>query len=125
MRPVTIVCAWWEGRFDVVSNSSGISNLLKGREFLIHNHSKCQSVHQTSGHCAHMLLETICAGDPACFRRIKVRFASPVLLKDTLRVQAWRDGPGRVLFEADVGGKVVVSNAFFEFSEASAPASKL
>lgn len=79
----------------------------------------------TLGHCAHMLLEAICAGDPACFRKIKVRFAAPVLLKDTIRVQAWRDGPGRVLFEADVGGKVVVSNAFFEFSEDSAPVSKL
>ena len=30
----------------------------------------------------------------------QVRFSSPVMLSDTLRVRAWRDGPGRVLCEA-------------------------
>ena len=36
---------------------------------------------------------------------------------DELSVHAWHDGPGRVLFEGRVGDKVVVSNAYFEYSE--------
>jgi len=31
-------------------------------------------------------------------------------------VLAWREAPGRVLFEARVGEQVVVSNAWFEFA---------
>jgi acyl dehydratase len=69
----------------------------------------------TFGHCAHLLLEAICGGDPARFRRLKVRFSSPVYPGDTLRVLAWRDGPGRVVFEARVLDRVVVSNAWFEY----------
>ena len=65
-----------------------------------------------------MLLGALCGGDPARFRRIKVRFASPVYPGDTLRVLAWRDGPGRVVFTARVGDTTVVSNAFFEYQEA-------
>jgi len=68
----------------------------------------------TFGHCAHMLLGALCEGDPAKFRRIKVRFSSPVFPGDTLRVLGWREGPGRVVFEARVGDTVVVSNAYFE-----------
>jgi len=72
----------------------------------------------TFGHCAQMLLGALCGGDPARFRRIKVRFASPVYPGDALRVLAWRDGPGRVVFNARVGDTTVVSNAFFEYQEA-------
>ena len=65
-----------------------------------------------------MLLGALCGSDPSRFKKIKVRFSSPVMLNDTLRVRAWHDGPGRVLFEADVDGNVVVSNAYFEYEEA-------
>ena len=71
----------------------------------------------TFGHCAQKLLDALCDGDPARFRRIRVRFASPVYPGDTLAVRAWHDGPGRVVFEARVGDTVVVSNAFFEYRE--------
>ena len=71
----------------------------------------------TFGHCAQQLLQALCGGDPARFGRIRVRFASPVYPGDTLRILAWKEGPGRVLFEARVGETVVVSNAFFEFTE--------
>jgi hypothetical protein len=37
------------------------------------------------------------------------------MLDDTLRVRAWHDGPGRVIFEAGVDGKVVVSSAHVEY----------
>ena len=71
----------------------------------------------TFGHCAQLLLFALCDGDASRFRKIKVRFSSPVYLNDTLAVQAWKDGPGRVLFEARAGEKVVVSNAYFEYDE--------
>ena len=67
-----------------------------------------------------MLLDALAGGDPARFRKIKVRFSSPVMLNDTLNVKAWHDGVGRVIFEANVDGKVVVSNAYFEFDAPTA-----
>jgi hypothetical protein len=70
----------------------------------------------TFGHCAQMLLGALCEGDPARFRRLKVRFSSPVYPGDTLRVLVWRESAGRVVFEARVGEQVVVSNAWFEFA---------
>lgn len=71
----------------------------------------------TFGHCAHILLDAICEGDAARFRKIKVRFSAPVFLGDTLRVRAWNDGTGRALFEALVGETTVVSNAYFEWGQ--------
>lgn len=74
----------------------------------------------TYGHCGQLLLGALCDGDPARFRKLKVRFSSPVYPEDTLRVLAWhdepRDGNRRVVFEARVGDKVVVSNAYFEYA---------
>ena len=70
----------------------------------------------TFGHCADALLGALAEGDPARFRKIKVRFSAPVMLGDAMQVRAWRDGAGRVLFEARVEDRVVVSNAYFEFA---------
>lgn len=70
----------------------------------------------TFGHCAHVLLGALAGSDAPRFRKLKVRFSSPVYPGDRLQVLAWKDGPGRVLFEARVGDKVVVSNAYFEFA---------
>ncbi len=71
----------------------------------------------TFGHCGQLLLEALCDNDASRFKKIKVRFSSPVFLNDTLNILAWDDGPGRVIFEARVDDKVVVSNAYFEYSE--------
>ena len=70
----------------------------------------------TFGHCGQLLLGALCDGDASRFRKIKVRFSAPVYLDDTLRLAAWHDGPGRVIFEARVGDTTVVSNAYFEFA---------
>ena len=70
----------------------------------------------TFGHCGQLLLEALCGGDVERFRKIKVRFSSPVMLNDTLKVRAWEDGPGRVIFNAMVEDRQVVSNAYFEYS---------
>ena len=70
----------------------------------------------TFGHCGQLLLEALCGGDVGRFRKIKVRFSSPVMLNDTLKVRAWEDGPGKVIFDAMVEDRQVVSNAYFEYS---------
>ena len=68
----------------------------------------------TFGHCAQLLLDALAGGDPARFRKIKVRFSAPVLLDEDLEVRAWNDGDGRVVFEARARDQAVVSNAYFE-----------
>ncbi len=70
----------------------------------------------TFGHCAQLLLEKLGDGDPARFRKIKVRFSAPVFLNEALTVRGWHDGPGRVVFEAQSQDRVVVSNAYFEYA---------
>jgi acyl dehydratase len=69
----------------------------------------------TFGHCGQLLLQALCGGDPSRFKKIKVRFSSPVMLDDTIAVRAWHDGPGRVIFDAMVEDRQVVSNAYFEY----------
>ena len=69
----------------------------------------------TFGHCAQRLLDETCDGDATRFRKIKVRFSSPVYPGDELEIRAWHEGPKRVVFEGVVGETIVVSNAYFEF----------
>ena len=70
----------------------------------------------TFGHCAQLLLGALADGDHGRFRKIKVRFSAPVFLDEELRVDAWNDGDGRVVFEARARDQVVVSNAYFEYA---------
>ena len=70
----------------------------------------------TFGYCAHLLLGAVADGDPTRFRKIKVRFSAPVFLNDELTVRAWHDTEGHVVFEAQVEDRLVVSNAYFEYS---------
>ena len=69
----------------------------------------------TYGHCGQLLLGALCGGDPARFGSLSARFSAPVFPGDSLHVRAWHDGPGRVLFDARVGDRAVVSNASFNF----------
>ncbi|MEM7078306.1 MAG: MaoC/PaaZ C-terminal domain-containing protein [Pseudomonadota bacterium] len=69
----------------------------------------------TFGHCGQLLLEALCGGESQRFKTIKVRFSAPVMLGDELQVEAWQDGPGRVVFAAKVADRTVVSNAYFEY----------
>ena len=71
----------------------------------------------TFGHCAQLLLGALADGDPARFKKIKVRFSAPVFLNDELNLRAWHDGAGRVAFETRVDDRVVVSNAYFEYAD--------
>ena len=70
----------------------------------------------TFGHCAQLLLAELAEGDAARFRKIKVRFSAPVFMNDVMRLRAWHEDAGRVLFDARVEDRVVVSNAYFEYA---------
>jgi acyl dehydratase len=67
----------------------------------------------TLGHCAQLLLGALAGGDPTRFGTLKLRFAAPVFPGESLVVRAWHDGPGRVVFDARVGERTVVSDAYF------------
>ncbi len=69
----------------------------------------------TYGHCGQMLLAALCGGDVSRFGSLRLRFSAPVFPGDQLHVLAWHEGPSRVVFEGRVGGKVVVSNAWFTY----------
>ncbi len=69
----------------------------------------------TYGHCAQLLLGALCGGDAARFGSLKLRFASPVFPGDRLALRAWHDAAGRVVFDARVGDRTVVSDAYFSY----------
>ena len=69
----------------------------------------------TYGHCAQLLLEALCDGDASRFGTLKLRFASPVIPGDRLAVRAWHDAAGRVVFDARVDDRTVVSDAYFAY----------
>ncbi|MCY4656956.1 MAG: MaoC/PaaZ C-terminal domain-containing protein [Gammaproteobacteria bacterium] len=71
----------------------------------------------TLGFCSQLLLQAICDGDHARFKKIKLRFSAPVYPGEKLMVRGWHRSPGRTDFEARVGDRVVVSNAYFEWRE--------
>jgi acyl dehydratase len=75
----------------------------------------------TLGHCAQGLLGALGDGQAPRFDAVSLRFASPVLPGDTLRLQAWHDAPEagdgsaaqNYRFQALVGERVVISQARF------------
>lgn len=62
----------------------------------------------TYGFTGRALLHAVCGSDPARFRHIEGRFASPVLPGETLTVRAWRIADDEALFETSVGDRVVI-----------------
>lgn len=71
----------------------------------------------TYGIAGHGLLKLLCGYDPARFRRMDVRFSSPVFPGETIRVDIWNEFSGRVAFRATVTerGVVALSNGRFEY----------
>ena len=70
----------------------------------------------TLGYCSQLLLSAICGGDHKRFKKIKLRFSAPVFPGDTLEIRGWHIVEGRTEFEARVGERTVVSNAYFEWN---------
>ena len=56
--------------------------------------------------CA-VILRAFCDGDPARMRSLELRFAGIVLPGDELDLRCWKEGD-RVLFEAQVGERIVI-----------------
>ncbi len=71
----------------------------------------------TFGMVGHGLVKRLCSGDPAGLQAMGGRFSAPVFPGETLRLDLWRDGPGRASFRASVPARdvVVMNNGFVEF----------
>jgi len=69
------------------------------------------------GIAARAVMKRFCDDDPARFKAIKLRFASPVLPGQTLVTSMWQEG-SRIVFNSKVKetGKVVVNNAYVEIT---------
>jgi acyl dehydratase len=68
----------------------------------------------TFGVVCHALMKSLCGYDPARFRRMDLRFSSPVFPGETIRTEIWHE-EGGAAFRARVveRDKVVVSNGLF------------
>ncbi|MDZ7678766.1 MAG: MaoC/PaaZ C-terminal domain-containing protein [Acidimicrobiales bacterium] len=69
----------------------------------------------TYGFTGRALLHHLCDSDPARFKHMEGRFASPVLPGDDLTVRMWRTGDGEAVFTTSVGDKVVLSSGLCRF----------
>lgn len=72
----------------------------------------------TFGVTGHGLVKRLADSDPTALRAMGGRFSSPVFPGDTLRIEIWRDGPGRATFRTTVPARqvVVVNHGFAEFA---------
>jgi acyl dehydratase len=69
----------------------------------------------TYGFTGRALLHALCGSDPARFRHIEGRFASPVLPGDTLTVRAWVTGDGEAVFVTSVDDRAVIDQGLLRF----------
>lgn len=70
----------------------------------------------TYGFTGRALLHEFCGGDPARFRHIEARFASPVYPGEALTVAMWRTGR-EALFVTSVGDRVVIDQGLLRYDE--------
>jgi len=83
------------------------------------NHGLC-----TMGFATRHVLTTYAGNDPALFKSVRTRFASPVMPGDTIVTEMWNEG-NKVFFQCKVKstGKVCINNACMELH--SLPKAKL
>lgn len=72
----------------------------------------------TFGVAGHALLKELCAYDTQRFRKMDVRFSSPVYPGETIRTEIWRDEPGVASFRCRVVERdaIVLNNGRFEYA---------
>jgi acyl dehydratase len=63
----------------------------------------------TYGVVGRAALAVLCGNDPARLKGLDVRFSSPVLPGDTLRVEFWREGSGEAAFRATAVERAVTA----------------
>ena len=63
--------------------------------------------------CQKAIVNEACGGDPAKLKRLKVRFAKPVLMGQTLSIDVRRAAEG-LAFNATVDGEVVLKDGHAE-----------
>jgi acyl dehydratase len=70
----------------------------------------------TFGVAGHALLRSLCAYDPARFKRMDVRFSSPVYPGETIRTEIWREGGSAFGFRCRVLERdvVAINNGYAE-----------
>lgn len=75
----------------------------------------------TYGVAAHAVVQAFCGYDASRLTGLDVRFSSPVFPGESLTVDMWRDGPGRIRLLARIAerDKVVLSHGSATFQEAT------
>jgi len=70
------------------------------------------------GFSTRAVLRRFAGGDATRFRGVRLRFSSPVLPGQTLRVEMWDEGAGMIVFRSLVKetGKVCISNSYVQLA---------
>jgi acyl dehydratase len=73
----------------------------------------------TYGFAGRAILHLFCGCEPRRLRRFDARFTSPVYPGDTLRIEAWRRGPGEAVFRClvPVRNVIAIDNGYVEFTD--------
>lgn len=69
------------------------------------------------GFTGRALLHAVCGSDPARFRHIEGRFASPVLPGEALTIRAWTVGDGETVFNTSAGDRVVIDQGLLKHAD--------
>jgi acyl dehydratase len=70
----------------------------------------------TYGFAGRALLHSVCGSDPAAFRSMHARFASPVFPGEELTTEMWLTGPGECTFQTKADdGRLVIAGGRLTF----------
>jgi hypothetical protein len=69
------------------------------------------------GMAGRAMIKLFCDNDPARLRVLNLRFAAPMYPGETLRIEAWREGPGRACFRVIAAQRdiTILNNGYVEF----------
>jgi acyl dehydratase len=73
----------------------------------------------TYGVVGRALVKAVCGDAPERFRRMDVRFSSPVYPGETFEIDIWREGAGKAAFRVRVAERdvVVLQNGYMEYGD--------
>ncbi|MNR58625.1 hypothetical protein D3C85_1796670 [compost metagenome] len=63
------------------------------------------------------MIKLLCDNDPARLQVLNLRFAAPMYPGETLRIEAWREGPGQASFRVTATQRdiTILNNGYVEF----------